>query len=237
MNPARADGRVSSCSSAAKGGTLRRFPLRVSERGGQVVEQPSSADLERVQATIDTALEANTEAIDEWSRAFGDAGSDDADRFFEAAASLGQELSPTGFPHARLELQPLQLRRLVCEQVILLRHRAGVSPSGLHGPGSPRGAPPSNPLIARTASKGRALRALVRSSSAGDAPSSESPRLLSAGRGRLSARASDLIRESAPGGTSPCPLHATPPRKPPPPQTPAPFALVLLRLRSRDARW
>ena len=102
-----------------------------------MVEQPSSADLERVQATIDTVLEANTEAIDEWSRAFGDAGSDDADRFFEAAASLGQELSPTGFPHARLELQPLQLRRLVCEQVILLRHRAEYLPPACTGQAVP----------------------------------------------------------------------------------------------------
>ena len=54
-----------------------------------------------------------------------------------------------------------------------------------------------------------------------------------AGNGGFSC--SQMTRESAPGGTSPCPLRATPPRKPPPPQTPAPFALVLLRLRSRDA--
>src|SRR4029077_1520831 len=46
----------------------------------------------------------------------------------------------------------------------------------------------------------------------------------------------DRTRARAPGGTSPCPPHATSLRKPPPPRTPAPFALFLARLRPPDAR-
>ena len=50
-------------------------------------------------------------------------------------------------------------------------------------------------------------------------------------------RPSDPTRESALDGTSPCPFHATSPRKPQPPRTPAPSALLPARLRSRDALW
>ena len=93
-----------------------------------------------------------------------------------------------------------------------------------------------SPFWRRFLRTGSPVRHSPSSSAAGDRASG-SPRRLSAGRGRLSARASDLTRGSAPGGTSPCPFHATPPRKPPPPQTPAPFALLPARLRSRDALW
>ena len=43
-------------------------------------------------------------------------------------------------------------------------------------------------------------------------------------------------RAGAPGGTSPCPSRATPPRRPLPQRTPAPSVLSPDRLRSRDAR-
>ena len=43
-----------------------------------------------MQASIDTALVANTDAIEEWHRAFAMADEDESERFFEAAVSLGQ---------------------------------------------------------------------------------------------------------------------------------------------------
>jgi hypothetical protein len=39
-----------------------------------------------------------------------------------SAVDLREELPPGGLPHARLQLQALQLRGLVGQQVVLLRH-------------------------------------------------------------------------------------------------------------------
>ena len=51
-----------------------------------------------------------------------------------SVADLRKELPPSGLPDARLQLQALQLRRLVGEQVILPRHRPQYVPSDMRGP-------------------------------------------------------------------------------------------------------
>ena len=48
------------------------------------------SDLERVQVSIDAAIEKSTEAIKEWHRAVARADEDEAEEFFEAATTLGQ---------------------------------------------------------------------------------------------------------------------------------------------------
>ena len=68
-----------------------------------------------------------------------------------AALELREELPASRLPHARLQLQPLQLRGLVCQQVVLRRHRKGsisasVARGNAHWPvppgaGAPAGLP------------------------------------------------------------------------------------------------
>src|SRR5215216_4306662 len=50
-----------------------------------------------------------------------------------SVAELREELPAGGLPHARLKLKPLQLRRLVGEQVVLRRHRPEYLRCGLRG--------------------------------------------------------------------------------------------------------
>src|SRR3954452_16449897 len=66
-----------------------------------------------------------------------------------SATDRRQELPPGGLPDPRLQLEALQLRGLVGQQVILLRHRPKYLPSGLRW-GKKRGFPPSRVRPTRT---------------------------------------------------------------------------------------